>query len=127
MPANFRPSQGMESPREAKPLSRDNFFRKESGRDYDQAFSTQPAKQTTYASQKRLTPLGKRPSGESSPTATPAQNGVNVGGRIRHDRFGVGTIVEINGEGDNCRFTIKFDNVGRKQLLQKYARFTSID
>ena len=48
------------------------------------------------------------------------------GTRIRHDRFGVGTIEVIEGVGDNCKISVAFDNVGRKQLLLKFAKFTII-
>ena len=48
---------------------------------------------------------------------------LRVGGRIRHDRFGLGTIEAIEGVGDNCKISVSFDNVGRKQLLLKFAKF----
>ena len=48
------------------------------------------------------------------------------GTRIRHERFGVGTIEAIEGLGDNCKVSVAFDNVGRKQLLLKFAKFTII-
>lgn len=46
--------------------------------------------------------------------------------RIRHDRFGMGTIISIEGVGDNCKICVDFDNVGRKQLLLKFAKFTIV-
>ena len=46
------------------------------------------------------------------------------GSRIRHERFGVGTIEAIEGTGDNCKISVAFDNVGRKQLLLKFAKFS---
>lgn len=48
------------------------------------------------------------------------------GTRIRHERFGLGTIEAIEGVGDNCKVSVSFDNVGRKQLLLKFAKFTII-
>lgn len=48
------------------------------------------------------------------------------GTRIRHERFGLGTIEAIEGVGDNCKISVTFDNVGRKQLLLKFAKFTII-
>lgn len=48
------------------------------------------------------------------------------GTRIRHDRFGFGTIQSIEGVGDNCKIGVEFDNVGHKQLLLKFAKFTII-
>lgn len=51
---------------------------------------------------------------------------LDVGCRIRHDRFGSGVVEAIEGVGDNCKITVQFDIVGRKQLLLKFAKFTII-
>ena len=48
------------------------------------------------------------------------------GTRIRHERFGLGTVEAIESAGDNCKVSVAFDNVGRKQLLLKFAKFTII-
>lgn len=53
--------------------------------------------------------------------------GVRVGDRIRHERFGLGTITRIEDTGDSTRAHVEFDNVGSKQLLLKYAKFTRAD
>lgn len=53
--------------------------------------------------------------------------GVSVGDRIRHERFGTGIIESIEGSADNTKATVSFDNVGKKQLLLKYARFEKIE
>lgn len=53
--------------------------------------------------------------------------GVRVGDRIRHERFGLGTITRIEDTGDSTRAHVEFDNVGSKQLLLKYAKFTKAD
>ena len=49
--------------------------------------------------------------------------GVSEGQRIEHERFGCGVIEKIEGAGDNCKATVRFENAGVKQLLLKYARF----
>ena len=59
-----------------------------------------------------------------SHSAPPAD--LHVGSRIRHDRFGLGTITSISGSGDGCKVTVQFDNTGQKVLLVKYARLTVI-
>lgn len=57
-----------------------------------------------------------------------SQAGVlHIGTRIRHDRFGEGTIQAIEGSGDNSKITVVFEHVGRKQLLLKFAKFTIIN
>jgi DNA helicase-2/ATP-dependent DNA helicase PcrA len=38
-------------------------------------------------------------------------------------RFGVGTVVRIEGTGENAKATVEFTNAGTKQLLLKFAKF----
>jgi DNA helicase-2/ATP-dependent DNA helicase PcrA len=45
---------------------------------------------------------------------------------IEHQRFGVGTVVKVEGTGENTKATVDFRNVGTKQLLLKFARFTIV-
>lgn len=52
--------------------------------------------------------------------------GVSVGDRIRHERFGSGIIESIEGNAENTKATVNFENVGKKQLLLKYAKFEKI-
>lgn len=55
--------------------------------------------------------------------ATPAsQGGIAEGMTVEHSRFGIGTILKVEGEGENCKATVDFRNVGTKQLLMKFAR-----
>jgi DNA helicase-2/ATP-dependent DNA helicase PcrA len=48
---------------------------------------------------------------------------LQVGHRISHERFGVGTITALTGENENAKAAVTFDNFGDKQLLLKFARF----
>ena len=45
------------------------------------------------------------------------------GERVRHARFGSGTVLELNGTGRDTKVTIDFDDeaVGRKRLVIAYA------
>ena len=45
---------------------------------------------------------------------------------IEHERFGIGDVLRVEGMGDNCKATIRFRNVGEKQLLLRFARFKVI-
>ena len=45
------------------------------------------------------------------------------GTRIEHQRFGVGTVVKIEGTGENTKATVQFLHAGTKQLLLKFAKF----
>ncbi|MCI6294364.1 MAG: UvrD-helicase domain-containing protein [Bacteroidales bacterium] len=46
-----------------------------------------------------------------------------IGMRIEHERFGVGTIVGTEGEGDSAKVRVSFDQAGEKNLLVKFAKF----
>ena len=45
---------------------------------------------------------------------------------IEHQRFGIGTVVKIEGMGENTKATVEFRNTGTKQLLLKFAKFKII-
>ena len=45
---------------------------------------------------------------------------------IEHQRFGIGTVVRIEGTGENTKATVEFRNTGTKQLLLKFAKFKII-
>ena len=49
------------------------------------------------------------------------------GCKIEHQRFGVGVVRKIEGQGENAKATVEFQNSGVKQLLLKYAKYTIID
>ncbi|MBR4811431.1 MAG: UvrD-helicase domain-containing protein [Bacteroidaceae bacterium] len=57
--------------------------------------------------------------------AAPAQSleGLKEGNVIEHERFGIGSVLSIEGSGDNAKAHIKFLNVGEKTLLLKFARY----
>ena len=46
---------------------------------------------------------------------------LNIGDRVAHDTFGLGTVVKISGEGDRTEATINFGQLGDKRLLLRYA------
>jgi len=45
-----------------------------------------------------------------------------VGLRVVHDRFGIGKVTELTGDGTERKATIVFDNAGEKKLLLKFAK-----
>ncbi len=67
-------------------------------------------------------------------TSTPASSsapasdlsGLRVGAKVRHDRFGEGEVIAIEGDGGNAKATVAFTHFGQKQLLLKFARLTII-
>lgn len=56
----------------------------------------------------------------------PSNGNLAVGAKIVHQRFGKGEILRIEGEGENTKATVRFEEVGQKQLLVKFARFEVI-
>ena len=48
------------------------------------------------------------------------------GSTIEHQRFGIGTVVKIEGTGENTKATVEFRNTGTKQLLLKFAKYKII-
>ena len=46
---------------------------------------------------------------------------VDVGDRVSHDAFGLGTVVEVTGAGDKAQATVDFGSGGTKRLVLRYA------
>ena len=63
-------------------------------------------------------------SGSSVSKASSAAGSLSEGCRIEHQRFGIGTVLKIEGTGENTKATVEFQNAGTKQLLLKFAKFT---
>ena len=69
----------------------------------------------------------------SQPKTQAAESSVSVGDvtltggdRVRHDRFGTGTVVSVAGKGQDAKAVVSFDAGGEKTLLLKYARLQKI-
>ena len=58
--------------------------------------------------------------------SAPSASDLHEGAKIEHQRFGVGTVVRIEGTGENTKATVEFRNAGTKQLLLKFAKFKII-
>ena len=56
----------------------------------------------------------------------PSAGDLHEGSTIEHQRFGIGTVVKIEGTGENTKATVEFRNTGTKQLLLKFAKFKII-
>ena len=56
----------------------------------------------------------------------PSPSELREGATIEHQRFGIGTVVRIEGTGENTKATVEFRNTGTKQLLLKFAKFKII-
>jgi len=52
---------------------------------------------------------------------------IQVDMQVEHERFGFGTIIQVEGEYPNTKATIVFKNSGQKQLLLKFAKLRIIN
>jgi DNA helicase-2/ATP-dependent DNA helicase PcrA len=50
----------------------------------------------------------------------------NVGDRVKHKKFGVGTVLVVQKVGDDCKLEIQFDDAGMKRLMAAYANLTKL-
>ena len=71
----------------------------------------------------RLVPVRKE---TPAPQSAIGNIGLKEGNVIEHQRFGIGTVVKVEGSGENTKATVNFKNAGVKQLLLKFARYTII-
>lgn len=51
---------------------------------------------------------------------------ISAGERVKHQRFGHGVIVDVEGQGPNKKAIINFENVGEKKLLLKFAKLERV-
>lgn len=84
----------------------------------------------THSSHPASRGTGSSAASVSSSTASSAGSsscGLQEGIKIEHQRFGRGTVLKIEGTGENTKATVEFVHSGTKQLLLKYAKFTLVD
>ena len=88
-------------------------------------FSPSFKRQLDIASGGRFKPVrSSSPAVSSAPSSS--TSGLREGVVIEHQRFGIGTVVKLEGTGDNEKATVEFRNVGTKQLLLKFAKFNIV-
>ena len=61
-----------------------------------------------------------------SPQSAIGNIGLQEGNVIEHQRFGIGTVIKVEGSGENTKATVEFKNAGTKQLLLKFAKYTIV-
>ena len=105
----------------------DSFERQRERYERPSAFSSpfQQPRGVEALSVSRLTKVTKAASSFTPPTDL---SGLQVGTRVRHDRFGEGVVVELEAsDPSNAKAAVEFTHFGRKQLLLKFAKLTIID
>ena len=76
-------------------------------------------RQRTFATKPKFVQSTPPPRATGKKSATTIS--LNIGDRVAHDTFGMGTVVKISGEGDRTEATINFGQLGEKRLLLRYA------
>ena len=87
---------------------------------YMETHSSHPASRGTGSSAASVSSSAASSAGSSS-------CGLQEGMKIEHQRFGRGTVLKIEGTGENTKAKVEFVHSGTKQLLLKYAKFTLVD
>ena len=87
---------------------------------YMETHSSHPASRGTGSSAASV-------SSSAASSASSSSCGLQEGMKIEHQRFGRGTVLKIEGTGENTKATVEFVHSGTKQLLLKYAKFTVVD
>jgi DNA helicase-2/ATP-dependent DNA helicase PcrA len=53
--------------------------------------------------------------------APAGKKGLRLGATVRHPKYGIGTVLRREGEGDDAKLTVSFQGYGLKKLVEKYA------
>ncbi|MEN9917623.1 MAG: hypothetical protein RL662_59 [Bacteroidota bacterium] len=88
---------------------------------FEQQTSTIP-KATNTSTRPATNMLSMRDAQSKPPQAKDVLN-VREGMLIKHERFGIGKVIVIEGDPASRKATVEFENSGTKQLLLKFARF----
>ena len=89
---------------------------------YMETHSSHPASRSTGSSAASVSS-----SSAAASSAGSSSCGLQEGMKIEHQRFGRGTVLKIEGTGENTKATVEFVHSGTKQLLLKFAKFTVVD
>lgn len=86
-------------------------------------YEADPDLSDSYSYRRPRTPYGKSGGARTSPRVSGRQtsNDPLIGARVRHSKYGLGTIIEIEGEGEDRKLTVSFQDYGAKKLIERYA------
>src|SRR6267378_1074127 len=91
--------------------SEEEFVRRVRGAATPSRSASDSPGRTRSATQPRL--------GRSAGAANPL-----VGQRVRHATYGAGTIIGVEGDGEDRKFTVRFSDHGTKKLMERYANLS---
>ncbi len=86
--------------------------------------SFSPRQVPVSSPKKRLIPLAKTASAKQEETS---YNGLHAGMTIEHDMFGIGKVLSVKGAGYSARAMVEFRNMGVKQLILKFSKYTIVE
>jgi len=86
-------------------------------------YEADPEYSDSYSYRRPRTPYGKGSAARSSSrlSGRSTNNDPLIGARVRHSKYGLGTIIEIEGEGEERKLTVSFQDYGPKKLIERYA------
>ncbi len=62
-----------------------------------------------------------QPRRNSAPSEGRSSSGWRRGARVRHSKYGVGTVLECEGQGEDTKLTVSFPGFGKKKLMERFA------
>ena len=81
------------------------------------SISDYPKKNIIYNSKPNLKRLSKKPSFDSN-----VKINISSGDNVSHEKFGLGQVVKIEGNGNDAKATVNFKKFGEKNLLLRFAK-----
>jgi len=96
---------------------------------YRNAMSRKTQPRSTQIGGRRLTNINQASPSASQPPKdfTPSDPSmVRVGIRVEHPRFGIGSVIALEGADSNIKATVEFP-IGKKQLLLKFAKLRVVE
>ena len=85
------------------------------------SISDYPKKNIIYNTKPNLKRLSKKPSFDSNVKII-----ISSGDNVSHEKFGLGQVVKIEGNGNDAKATVNFKKFGEKNLLLRFAKLNKI-
>lgn len=126
--AGFKSQSSQPQPFQSRPQSQ-SFQSRPQSQPYHEAPQRNPFQSTMPSGFRRVQTVSQRFQTSASTqrmqaSASSQRQTIHAGARVEHQRFGLGTVVAVEGVGENEKATIEFQNAGAKTLLMKFARLT---
>lgn len=126
--AGFKSQGSQPQPFQSRPQSQ-SFQSRPQSQPYHEAPQCNPFQSTMPSGFRRVQTVSQRFQTSASTqrmqaSASSQRQTIHAGARVEHQRFGLGTVVAVEGVGENEKATIEFQNAGTKTLLMKFARLT---